>query len=272
MKQMIVMMLASISCFGHGVSVMAQYAPKPIAPYPIDISYDKTSNIIFPFAIKSVDRGSKAVLAQKAPGIENILQIKAAEQNFRGTNLTVITADGKFYSFEVSYNNAPATLNISFAGDDSGKAMIKDQPVSEATLLSTANIINSKRRSLHKKFWQEEAELSLLNIFIADDLLWMELRITNESSIPYQAAHVRFFLRDKKEGKRTATQEVEITSLYQQGMEKVEKGQSRICVFGFQPFTVPAAKELIIQVSEASVGRTLTLHLNHRIMLKAKSL
>lgn len=45
--------------------------------------------------LKSVDRGSKDVLAQKAKGVESILQVKAAKTNFDETNLTVINADGK---------------------------------------------------------------------------------------------------------------------------------------------------------------------------------
>jgi hypothetical protein len=54
---------------------------KTIEPYKLNIGYSKTTNIIFPHAIISVDRGSKDVLAQKAKGVENILQVKAARDS-----------------------------------------------------------------------------------------------------------------------------------------------------------------------------------------------
>ena len=53
-----------------------------IEPQHLAISFYKTTNLIFPFAIKSVDRGSKDVLVQIAKGVENILQVKAAKSNF----------------------------------------------------------------------------------------------------------------------------------------------------------------------------------------------
>lgn len=273
MKQkMILVVSTGILCCCLQIWVRAQSLPKSIAPYPIAVSDNKTSNLIFPSSIKSVDRGSSDVLAQKATGIENILQLKGAEPNFKETNVTVITADGKFYSFEVRYNNTPSTLNFSFVGDSSEKALIKDQPVSEATLLNTANLIKNKRHSLHKRTREEGTELSLLNLFVGDGLLWIELRITSQSLVPFTPAYTRFFLQDKKASKRTATQEVERVPVYHSPLEKAEKGKAYVNVFAFTPFTVPQGKEWVIQIGENDRSRSLSLHINHRIMQKTKSL
>lgn len=57
------------------------------------------------------------MLAQKAKGVENILLIKAGRENFLETNLSVITADGKLYSFVLGYINNPTAINLSFATD-----------------------------------------------------------------------------------------------------------------------------------------------------------
>src|SRR3954470_10418956 len=86
-----------------------------IEPYPLKITLNKTTNIIFPYAIKSVDRGSADVLAQKAKGVENILLVKAGRENFPQTNLSVVTADGKLYSFILDYISNPSAINLSFA-------------------------------------------------------------------------------------------------------------------------------------------------------------
>src|SRR5580698_1344204 len=100
-----------------------------IESFPISICCNKTTNLIFSYPIKSVDRGSRVVLAQKANGAENILQVKAARENFQSTNLSVITTDGKLFSFVLSYDKNPAALNISFAKDSSGSLQYsnKDQ-------------------------------------------------------------------------------------------------------------------------------------------------
>jgi len=78
----------------------------------VDVTYNKTSSIVFPAIIKSVDRGSRDVLAQKAKGVENVLQVKAARKDFPQTNLTVITDDGVLHHFTVNYSEQPATLTL----------------------------------------------------------------------------------------------------------------------------------------------------------------
>ena len=235
------------------------------------ISFEKTSNLIFPAAIKSVDRGSAAVLAQKAPGVENILQIKAGELNFKETNLTVITADGQFYSFAVSYSSEPSTLNYSFVGDSSEKAMIHDQPLTESGYILTANRIKNKKHWLHKSVSEGKVKLTLNNIFVKNNIVWLELSISNKSPITYRPAFTRFFIRDTKTAKRTAVQESELAPLFQTDVVEVRNHNTQLYVFAFKPFTVQRTKELVIQVGEDS-GRTLMLTLSHRIMQKIKSL
>lgn len=272
MNQKMMAALVSVVCFILlYTSSFAQYLPKSIAPFRMDISFDKTSNLIFPAAIKSVDRGSVAVLAQKAPGVENILQIKAGEQNFKETNVTVVTADGHFYSFAVSYSSEPSTLNYSFVGDSSEKAIITNQPLTESAYTTIANTIKGKRYWVHKSVSEGKVKLSLSNNFSKDDLVWLEVSIFNGSPITYAPAYARFFMRDTKTAKRTAVQEAEMIPLYHTGFVEVTKHNTQLYVFAFKPFTVQRNKELVIQVGEDS-GRTLTLPLSHRTVQKIKSL
>src|SRR5205085_5963418 len=86
-----------------------------IEPNHITVTCNKTTHLIFPYAIRSIDRGSPDVLAQKAPGSGNVLQLKAARADFAETNVTVITADNKLYPFKVNYSLLPEHLTISFA-------------------------------------------------------------------------------------------------------------------------------------------------------------
>src|SRR6267378_7169742 len=78
-----------------------------VQTHHVEVTYNKTSNIVFPTIITSVDRGSRDILAQKAKGVENVLQLKAGKENFPETSLTVITADGILHQFTVNYSSQP---------------------------------------------------------------------------------------------------------------------------------------------------------------------
>ncbi len=49
-----------------------------IEPYRMEVTYDKTSHLIFPTAIRYVDLGSEYLIAGKAEDAENVLRVKAS--------------------------------------------------------------------------------------------------------------------------------------------------------------------------------------------------
>ncbi|KWW27134.1 MAG: conjugate transposon protein TraN, partial [bacterium F083] len=60
-----------------------------------------------------VDFGSANIIAGKAEGAENVIRVKAAKRGFKGeTNMSVITEDGAYYSFNVKYAREPRILNV----------------------------------------------------------------------------------------------------------------------------------------------------------------
>ena len=136
---------------------------KIIEPFKISVSYNKTSNLIFPNAIKSVDRGSADILVQKAKAIENILQVKAAQIGFSTTNLSVVTADGKFYSFIVDYATEPLPMNLNFSRDTM-TAFPSEGFLDEAALKSIAERVQFLPSFLHKKVKEQKATWQFINI------------------------------------------------------------------------------------------------------------
>ncbi len=232
----------------------------------------KTSNLIFTSSIKSVDRGSENVLAQKASGIENILQLKAGQENFRETNITVVTADGHFYSFAVSYNSNPGTLNYSFVSDSSEKAIVANQPMTSVSYNKIAKQILHQKSSIHKIAVVENVWLGLNNLFIKDNMLWLHITISNNSLIPFHPAFLRVFIQDRKQVKNTAIQQSEITPLIPVSLQTIDAHSAQSYVFVCYPFSVPDTRHLIIQAGEAEGSRQLTLELTRRIMKKIKPL
>lgn len=248
------------------------FSQQSITPYRVAISYNKTSNIIFPYAIKSVDRGNPAVLVQKAKGVDNILQVKAAREGFPQTNLTVVTTDGQFYSFVVDYAGEPSVLNLSFVNGAGGKAEIKDRLIDEKVFNEDAVVIKAQPRFLGTSTSGQLMHLLLQGIWLKDRMEWFVLRLGNHSLVDYTPDYIRFFVRDRKRGKRTAVQETEITPVYADAAHTVTGGQPQKFVFAFQPFTIPSTQELVLQIGERNGGRALVLHVGHRALLKARLL
>lgn len=79
-----------------------------IPPHGLEITYDKTVHVIFPAPVRYVDLGSPNLIAGKADGAENVIRVKATTRHFRQeTNMSVITEDGNFYTFNVKYADEP---------------------------------------------------------------------------------------------------------------------------------------------------------------------
>lgn len=244
-----------------------------IEPYHLAITYYKTTNLIFPFAITSVDRGSRDVMAQKAKGAENILQVKAGRENFPETNLTAITSDGKLYSFILNYSNNPSFLNISFSeGSNSEQAI---QPGSnEAEIQLNAEKIAGEKRKLHGIRDSKYAMAFQLNgIYIKDEVVFYQLEIKNHSNINYDIDMLRFYIRDDQKLKRTAIQETQLQPLFIYGDTSVIKGHTKnLLVVPLPKFTIPDQKSLIIELIEKNGGRHLQLRIRNRTIVNAKLL
>lgn len=96
----------------HGLTRKLTF-DRMVPPYGLEVTYDKTTHIIFPSAVRYVDLGSPNLVAGKADGAENVIRVKAVVRNFRDeTNMSVITESGSFYTFNVKYADEPLLLNI----------------------------------------------------------------------------------------------------------------------------------------------------------------
>ena len=86
----------------HGLSRKLTF-DRMIPPHGLEVTYDKTVHVIFPAEVRYVDLGSPDLIAGKADGAENIIRVKATVRNFPNeTNMSVITEDGSFYTFNVN--------------------------------------------------------------------------------------------------------------------------------------------------------------------------
>lgn len=260
-----------LAIFSANAQQPAGVQVKTIEPYKLDIGYSKTTNIIFPHAIISVDRGSKDVLAQKAKGVENILQVKAARDSFPETNLTVVTADGSLNSFVINYAEQPSTLNLSLVGAKANTIFLSPENINQAEIQSYAQAASTSKKKMRGiKDKDYGIRFQMNGLFIQNEVLYLRITIENQSNINYDVDQLRFFIRDQKKANRTATQEIEITPVYvQNDTDKVDGNSQHTMVFALPKFTIPDKKYLAIQLMEKNGGRHLELHVKNKTIVKA---
>ena len=266
MKKIRIAVLGLLSLFTANVSAQGSKELSVIEPDTLNIAYSKTTNIIFPYAIKSVDRGSRAILAQKAKGVENVLQIKAAEVFFEETNLTVITAEGHLYSFVLYYDEQPSVLTLTMGNAQIVKPLFfSPENLNEAVVAEYSAKAEGENKNISVKQNKYQIKFQVDGLFIRDDVIYCRIQLDNNSNINYDIDQIRFFIRDKKKAKRTASQEVEVKPLYIYNNTAIIAAQSlHTLVIALPKLTIPDKKYMAVQLVEKNGGRHLELHINNR--------
>jgi hypothetical protein len=223
-----------------------------IASYRLEIAFNKTTNLIFPFSIKNVDRGSPDIIVEQSKSVDNLLEVKAAKENFLLTNLSVVTADGKLYSFLVRFMADPAVLNISFQSDSA--TGFYEKPF------------------LHLSVKSEGVRLRLRSIYTRANWIWFTLQVSNHSHIDFKPDDTRFFIEGSRHAKRKALHKTMINPVFSSEIPVISGGAEKEMRFAFPSFTIPEGKKLLMEISENQGGRQLILPVSHRTILKARLL
>lgn len=237
----------------------------------VDISFLKTTSIIFQYPIVNVDRGSSDVIAQKVKDVQNILQIKAARRSFPETNVTVITTDGSLHHFHVGYSESP-TKQVYKISNKAMSAQLQSGRSEIEYEIGTGGILNSTSETiaLDKNF---RIKLAVTGIYVHEDLMFFKVHIRNKSNIKYDIQCLRFFIRDKKKLKRTSIQEIELNPLYIRNETTAVNGNGSVdIVYVLNKFTIPDAKTLDIELFEKNGGRNLKVRLDNHSIVKANNL
>lgn len=242
-----------------------------IPPHGLEITYDKTVHVIFPAPVRYVDLGSPNLIAGKADGAENVIRVKATTRHFRQeTNMSVITEDGNFYTFNVKYADEPLLLNVEmcdFIHD--GESVNRPNNAMEIYLTELDNesprlvrLImksvheNDKRRIRHIGSKRFGVQFLLKGMYTHSDLLYFHTQVKNTSHVPFDVDFITFKIVDKKVVKRTAMQEQVIYPLRAYNyVTRVNGRDSECTVFALPKFTIPDDKKLLVEMFEKQGGR-----------------
>ncbi len=245
-----------------------------INPARLTITYNKTTNLIFPYPIKSVDKGSRDILIQKAIGVENVLQLKAAKVGFDETNLTVITSDGSLYSYVLNYALIPTGINLKASNPQvtpKPDAVFSEDATTDKIRLNAEKVIAKKRSFSGSGDSMDGIAIDVKGIYLQDDVCYMQLFLQNKSVVNYDVKMLRFYVTDKKRSKRTASQEIEIEPLFILGNARLIRNNSdQTIVIAVPKFTIPEKKRFEVHMLEAGGGRNLSIRLNNKAIMKAR--
>ena len=270
--------------------------PAEIRPLRIEAGFTKTVHILFPSPVTYIDIGSMDIIAGKA---ENVVRVKAAVRNFAAeTNLTVITEDGGFFTFDVHYSENPAvsTVNLTVqepqtkgvkeptvAGDplpmapaSEGRVLLREvgreKPATVKRMLS--NIYRQNRTDVKgirtKKYG---IGVEVLGIYVFNDVIYIHTCISNDTNISFEVDARRFIVADRKLTKRTAQQQTPLEILRVCNDPAVVRGHQRQrTVFALPKLTISDDKVLLLEIIEKNGARHQTIEIPSRELLKAKVL
>jgi conjugative transposon TraN protein len=257
-----------------------------IPSYCIEVTFDKTTHLIFPSGVTYIDLGSSNIIAGKADGAENVVRVKAAVKGFKEeTNFSVITDEGSFYSFIVNYSDNPEKLNIEmkdFLRDEKlGNKPENSQEVHlsdlgnespQAVQMAMEKIYKTNRKKVnHVNSKQFGIEFLLRGIFTYNGLLFIHTEIKNTSDIPFDIDFLVFKIVDKKVVKRMAIQETVIKPVRAYNyVTSVMGKETESIVFAFQKFTIPDKKQLVVELFEKNGGRHQRFIIKNGDLVKAQ--
>ena len=257
-----------------------------IPPYALEVTFNKTTHVIFPAAIRYVDLGSADLLAAKADGTENVLRVKAALRDFsRESNLSVITEDGAYYTFNVKYADEPQKLSVEmtdFLHD--GEAVNRPNNALEIYMKELGSespmLVRLIMKSIYKNDRREIKHIGckrfgiqylLKGIYSHNGLLYFHLQLKNSTNVPFDVDHLTFKIVDKKVAKRTAIQEQVIWPLRAHNNVQVIPGKSsERMVFTLPKFTIPDDKQLVVELYEKSGGRHQSFTVENADLVRAR--
>lgn len=281
----VLILMLGYTSITHGQEALCTNAKKNITiiePYDIEVTFDKTTHLLFSSGIRYVDLGSTNLVASKADDAGNVLRVKASVRDFEEeTNFSVITEDGTFYSFNVSYNSYPRVTNYSLTKTQKSDREWNSKPILFKELgRNSPKLVDELMEEIYKqdKHFRKQIgtrkfgiEFLLKGIYINDDKFYFHTQIKNSSLVSFPIDFINFKVIDKKKAKRTVVQEVikHPIRVYSAIDEVQGKTVSRN-VFVLDQFTIADDKVLRIELHEKNGSRLQVLEIKNSHLLKFK--
>ena len=253
-----------------------------LQPYKMQVTYNKTSHLIFPSPIRYVDLGSELLVANKAEPVGNVLRIKSAVRDFEEeTNFSVITEDGKFYSFDVFYSSYPDALSYDLLKMQRSNerqyiadVLFEDLRGSSSSLteLIMENLYEKSSKTIkHISSRSYGIQFSVRALHVNDSKFFFTLEIKNSSNVSYEIDLVNFKIIDKRNLKRTVVQDKLLEPVRVYFPTMTASHHSDISgVYLLDQFTLLKDQVLEIEILEKNGGRHQKVQLDNKYLIQAR--
>lgn len=254
---------------------------RSINPDTIYINEMSQTHLIAPEKIIYVDYGDTCINVHKAENTENIIRMIATTNTLKGfprqTNVSLATADSKFYTYNIDYKQEPQIFVYEIG---------EKQPDRQTNVILTDNIIpagerdnvmervyKAKRSIFNKGIIKNKIVFSVNNINIYNNLLLFTFQLENRTKVPYDVDYVRYYIIDKKTAKLTASQEVTQTPLFSEHYNTHVAGKETMkYVIAFDKFTIPDDKFFRIEINEKNGGRHIIFDLENNDLVNVEDI
>ena len=254
----------------HGLTKKLTF-DRMVPPHGLEVTYDKTVHVIFPSEVRYVDLGSPDLIAGKADGAENVIRVKATVRNFPNeTNMSVITEDGSFYTFNVKYADEPLLLNVEmcdFIHD--GEKVNRPNNAQEiylrelgsespmlVRLIMKSILGQNKREVKHIGCKRFGIQYLLKGIYTHNGLLYFHTEIKNQSNVPFDVDYITWILPLRAQNYATL----------------VPGKKSERTVFTMAKFTIPDDKCLVVGLNEKNGGRHQSFVIENEDLVRANTI
>jgi conjugative transposon TraN protein len=253
-----------------------------IEPFEMEVTFDKTSHLIFPSAIRYVDLGGESLIAGKAEKAENVLRLKAAMRDFKEqTNVTVITEDGQYYSFNVYYSAVPCILSYDLTKMERLRGINKsdtvlfeemgNQPPSLPGQLMAVLYKKNARPVKHISSKSFGITFTLRGLYAYNGKLYFHTEIENAGTIPFITDFISFKIVDRKLAKRTVSQQLTLSPLRMyRPLLPVGAHAAERNIYLLEQLGITDDKVLVIELFEKNGTRSQRLELQAGDLVRAK--
>lgn len=244
-------------------------------PHVLPVGKEKMMYLIFPGKIIYEDHGSNNITVEKAEGVDNILSIKAKNNYTEDTNISVVTENGKFYTFTLRFSLNPEIYTFVIDKEEQQKVAILDEgelnTIQKKKIYEQINKMMFLPLKLRDKISGIKFEIN--NIFVYNNILFFRITMENETQINYTIDFMRMYIQDAKITKKTAIQQLEQNILFAYDYpDEIPALEKRTFVVAVNKFTIPDKKRMIIEIQEKNGGRHFYFKIKNKSILRAQQL
>ena len=288
MKKQFISLLCAALLSTSAMAQLAYVRPMTSASirpsYSIQVSNTKTTHLIFPYEIRYADLGSKEIAGEAIEKAGNVFRLKAIGQNpFLETTLTIVTSDGRLFSFMVGYNDHPDAVTYDLTKQMLDGEVSKAAKVSSGSQARLADNLNrqgelalhSRRKIRHIGYKAQGMNLYLRNILYKDDVMYVVLGMENDSKLDYDIDYLRtYVMQMKRAGESSATQDVTVEpiKIFDASEMVIPRRDELTKVIAIERLTLEKDRRLVIQMGEESGGRQLAIQIGPEELATARPL